>query len=86
MAKEKLEKPICSHCGSDNIRVDAYSSWNIGRQDWEHTSEHGNHVCEGACGGECSIDWVAADYMPTIEDGYSIDGRKLKGVKTNDIL
>lgn len=45
---------ICRKCGSDDIRVDAYSSWDMKNQKWVHTSEHGNHVCEG-CGGETRV-------------------------------
>lgn len=54
----KREKPVCSHCGSDDVRADGYAAWNVETQEWElvATFDKGS-VCE-ACEGECSLDWV----------------------------
>lgn len=51
-------KPVCSECGSDDVRADAYAAWNTEVQDWEltQTFDKGS-VCE-SCGGGCSFEWV----------------------------
>ena len=52
-------KPVCAHCGSADVRADAYAAWNVDSQAWEITTTFDNHDCED-CGGECSLNWVQA--------------------------
>jgi hypothetical protein len=53
----KKEYPVCSFCGSDNVRADAYAQWNRDRQEWELTTTFDKGaVCE-PCGGETSLEW-----------------------------
>lgn len=53
------EIPVCSTCGSDNVQADAYVAWSVEDQRFsEVVAEFPNYVCEGECGGECSVTWV----------------------------
>jgi len=55
------EKPVCSTCGSDDVRTDAYAVWDVKMQEWVlETAFEKPAVCE-KCGGECSLEWVAID-------------------------
>jgi hypothetical protein len=53
--------PVCSHCGSENIKADAYAVWDRDRQQWEvsETFDKGAY-CE-ICDGATRIDWKNAD-------------------------
>lgn len=52
------EKPVCSHCGSDDVRADAYAAWDVETQEWELTATFDKGaVCEDCC-EPCSLDWV----------------------------
>jgi hypothetical protein len=48
-------KIVCSHCGSDDVRRDAYAEWNVDAQTWELGTVFDQGYCE-ACGGEASLD------------------------------
>jgi len=52
-------KPVCSHCGSDDVRGDCYAAWNVDTQQWEIASDvfDKGAVCE-PCEGETSLKWV----------------------------
>lgn len=60
MSMHKAEKPVCTVCGSDDIRRDAYAEWSVEKQEWILVTVFDNTDCE-KCGGECSIDWVPLD-------------------------
>jgi hypothetical protein len=51
---EKRRKYVCSKCGSDNVRVDAYAEWDIDAQDWVLAATFDDAICE-AC-AEHNID------------------------------
>ncbi len=55
---DKKTKPVCTECGSDDVRADAYACWNVETQDFElaATFEKG-WVCE-QCAEECTVEWV----------------------------
>lgn len=42
---------ICTTCGSDNVRLNADTAWNVQRQRWEITELFDSSTCE-ACGCE----------------------------------
>lgn len=46
---------VCAHCGSDNVRRDAFAEWDIDNQDWVLSHTFDDAYCE-ACEGETSID------------------------------
>lgn len=50
-------KKVCSECGSEDVLVDAYASWNYGKQKYELDSTYDNTFCNN-CGGECSINEI----------------------------
>lgn len=58
-------KPVCSRCGSADVRADAYASWSDEKQEWELVSTFDNSDCQD-CGGECSLEWV-----PSIQPAVS---------------
>jgi hypothetical protein len=47
---------VCSHCGSDDVRADAYAEWDVESQKWEiaQTFEKGAYCNE--CDGETRIE------------------------------
>lgn len=47
-------KMVCAECGSENVRRDAWASWNETEQDWElsHTFDYAH--CDD-CDGETTI-------------------------------
>jgi ribosomal protein S27AE len=60
MPKINRIKPICSHCGSDDVTADALTRWNPNTDAWEVSNVLDNSDCE-QCGGECNLIWVDAD-------------------------
>ena len=58
MSKAKKEYPVCSHCGSKDVRADAYAAWNKDTQRWEIAGDvfDKGAVCE-PCGGETNLKW-----------------------------
>ncbi len=56
--KTKPIKFVCSHCGSADVRADAYAEWDPVIQDWLVSAimDRGS-VCE-KCGDEASLDEV----------------------------
>lgn len=58
------KKPVCTHCGSSDIKADAFAVWNIKKQRWDVAAVMDNgHSCE-ACRGECNFKWVDAYPAP----------------------
>jgi hypothetical protein len=59
MAPQKpKQKPVCDHCGSDSVTVDANAEWCSTTNDWVISCTFDSASC-GQCEGECSIDWVS---------------------------
>jgi hypothetical protein len=54
--KLDLQIPTCSKCGSEAIKIDSYSIWNVYTQTWELENTYDDYVCE-VCRGECSVIW-----------------------------
>jgi len=51
---------VCTHCGSEDVRLDAWAEWDFDNQQWTlgETYDHAHcHKCEG----ETSIDEIDAD-------------------------
>lgn len=59
MTNQPKVKPVCTRCGSDDVRRDAYAIWSIPNQEWELLATFDNTDCE-QCGGECSLIDVSA--------------------------
>lgn len=50
-------EPTCDKCGSHNVRVECFSTWNQVLQDWKVVELiETNQVC-AHCGRECDIKW-----------------------------
>jgi len=48
------EKVVCGVCGSDDVRLDAWASWNPDRQEWV-LAETFDHAHCNACEGEAPL-------------------------------
>ncbi len=53
MTRPKL-KMVCSRCGSENVRADAYAEWDVDNQKWELTTTFDKgSVCEDCEETDC---------------------------------
>lgn len=55
----KKVRPKCDHCGSSDIRVEAYVTWSAAKQNWEIKELTENQICN-ECGRGCKARWVLA--------------------------
>ena len=53
--KERKIKKVCSICGSEDIRMDAWAMWNYDKQKWEIEDVFDSCWCE-SCGGGCNVE------------------------------
>ena len=52
-----MSKPVCSSCGGDNVRVDAWAEWDEAQEVWTiHSTYPENSYCED-CASECTLEW-----------------------------
>jgi hypothetical protein len=51
------EKPVCTDCGGDNVSADAWSRWDIEKQQWELSQTFDDTFCHD-CEGSCKVNWV----------------------------
>lgn len=59
------EKPVCRNCGSDDVLVDAFASWDPVAQDWKvHDTYAKNGFCN-ACNGEARTTWIEIEKPDT---------------------
>lgn len=49
--------PVCSHCGSEDVKRDAFAIWNRTTQEWEIENTFDDEWCS-CCGGETSMKWI----------------------------
>lgn len=47
----------CPHCGSDNLVIDAFASWNPALEEWELHSTYDDVVCND-CGENFDRDGI----------------------------
>jgi hypothetical protein len=52
------KKPICSHCKSDDVLVDAWAVWDEKGQKWELQTTFDKPAHCNECDGETSIEWI----------------------------
>lgn len=53
------EKPICATCKTDDVRRDAFASWDVETQSWELSETYDYSHCNN-CEGEARLEWVPA--------------------------
>lgn len=53
-------KYVCSHCGSENVRRDAWATWDVESQSWELATVFDAGFCDD-CDGEASLAEVEID-------------------------
>ncbi len=49
--------PVCAHCGSDDVTMDAVARWDIKQQTWIMSDTQDFTDCQ-QCGGQCNIKYV----------------------------
>ena len=52
--KPQPVKYVCSYCGSDDVKRDAWAVWSTPEQKWELSAVFDYAFCE-ACGGETNL-------------------------------
>ena len=57
--------PVCSRCGSDQVVVDAWASWNPLTGFWELEDTFDHAWCK-ACDAEADLHWVQSDIGPRL--------------------
>ena len=50
-------KPVCSHCGSDEVKCDAWAEWDDENQSFSLSQTFDEWICE-PCGGGCNVEWI----------------------------
>ncbi len=55
--ENKLQKPTCTNCGSDNVTADASARWDPIKQRYELSSEYGRHDCQDCGHSSFHPDW-----------------------------
>lgn len=50
-------KKVCSHCGSEDVRKDAWAKWDEDKQEWVLAEFFDNDFCV-VCDGETTIEDV----------------------------
>lgn len=58
---------ICSRCGSDNVRADAYAAWDSEQSDWVLHSVYDARICEN-CEGPTTLSEI--DEETELEIGF----------------
>lgn len=51
-----FEYPVCGSCGSDDVRKDAYATWDHGAQKWVILAVYDAEYC-ATCDGETHLVW-----------------------------
>ncbi|AYO75474.1 MULTISPECIES: hypothetical protein [Sphingomonadaceae] len=61
----KAVKPVCDHCGSDNVTKDAVAVWDVETQAWVLLSTYDSTTCQ-QCERESDdmLDWKSMDGAP----------------------
>jgi hypothetical protein len=49
-------KMVCAHCGSDDVRADAYAQWDVETQKWEIAQTFDKGAYCSKCDGETRIE------------------------------
>jgi hypothetical protein len=47
---------VCSHCGSEDVRADAYAQWDVDSQSWEIAQVFEKGAFCSQCDGETRIE------------------------------
>lgn len=55
----KHEKPVCRHCKSDDVGMDASARWDVAKQEWVLSGTYDDAWC-AQCDGETKLEWVKA--------------------------
>lgn len=69
-------KMVCSHCGSEEVKRDAWAEWDTEKQDWVLSSIYDHTYCEG-CEGEADLsEEVLTEVFEVTAHGFVGDGSK----------
>ena len=53
---DHMVKMVCAHCGSDDVRADAYAGWDVEAQKWELAQTFDKGAYCNQCDGETRIE------------------------------
>ena len=65
-----MEYPICKHCRSDNVGMDATAHWDHEEQAWTLASTFDDAYCN-ECGGDTTLVWVKMEGDAALAGGVS---------------
>lgn len=51
-------KMVCATCGGENVKADAYATWNLEAQQWECAQTFDKGAYCDDCDGETSLDEI----------------------------
>ena len=73
---------VCSHCGSHDVRADAYAEWDVQSQQWELAQTFEKGAFCGKCDGETTVAWAPIPsaqetLFPLQEDDRTISERNV---------
>lgn len=51
---QRMLRIICDHCGTEDVKRDAWAAWNFDSQEWKLHSTYDNAYCE-RCGDEACL-------------------------------
>ena len=58
-------KFVCSSCGSENVRRDAWATWDVETQSWELATVFDAGFCDD-CDGEASLTEIEIDEAKSV--------------------
>ena len=58
---------VCAHCGSDDVRADAYAEWDVEAQKWEIAQRFERAAYCNKCDGETRIEEQSISITTTAE-------------------
>lgn len=53
------QQPVCSKCGSDNVRADAYADFDVETQSWNLIEAYDKNAYCCDCDSYMTLTWVA---------------------------
>lgn len=56
MADRKMTTMVCTTCGGESVKSDAWAVWNVPNQKWELESEPYDFSYCNDCDGECRVE------------------------------
>lgn len=62
----KVKKVVCAKCGSEDVQLDAWATWNVKTQQYDVDIMDKGHCCNGKCQGICKIKIIEVEFDPSV--------------------